>query len=274
MKEEQLEQKEQLPYILVRIADNIYALSCERVISTSLLKEITPVPRPPLGVRGVIKFREQIIPFVGLRRLFNFKSVEQEIQEFYDLMEARKQDHINWVTTLEDCVNRNIKFTLTTDPHACAFGKWYDVYDPNNSNLMFIITFARFNTPHMNIHEIGVQVNNLMLEGKFEEAKKTIKATKDTDLKQMMHLFDDIKEAFKESKREISIILGDGQNNICVSADEIVSIEHLTPADEDWIGGSMINSEYVEGIFKRKDGSPVFLMNDRQLIKTYAGAVR
>ncbi len=262
--------KEKLPYILLKISDNIYAISCERVVSTSILKEVTPIPKAPKEVRGVIKFREQVIPFVDLRKIFAFKSVEEEIKEFFDLMEARRQDHIYWVNTLENCVKENTKFTLTTDPHACAFGKWYDSYDSKNTNLMFLITFARFNNPHKNVHEIGVKVNHLMLEGKLEEAQKIIDETKDTDFKQMMHLFEDIKEAFKESKREISVILGEGQNNVCISADEIVSIEHLIPADEDWVGKSIIESKYVEGIFKRDDGTPVFLINDRLFIKSFA----
>lgn len=260
---------EKLPYILLKISNNIYALSCERVVSTSLLKEVIPIPKAPKEIRGVVRFREQVIPFVDLRRILNFKSVNQEIQEFYDLMESRKQDHINWLTTLENSVNERTKFTLTTDPHACAFGKWYDTYDSKNTNLMFLITFARFDTPHKNIHEIGTQVNNLMLQNNYKEAQKIIEATKGLELKQMMHLFDDIKEAFKESKREISIILGEDDHNICISADEIVSIEHLIFAEEKWIENSMISTKYIAGILKRNDSTPVFLLNDKLLVEDF-----
>lgn len=261
--------KKELPYILLSIADNVYAISCESVISLSQLGKVTPVPNVPREIKGVIKFREQVIPFVDMRKVLNLKSIEDEIKEFYALMEARRQDHINWITTLQKCVKDKTKFTLTTDPHACAFGKWYDTYDSKSTDIMFSVTFVKFDTPHKAIHQIGIEVNKLIEQGKYEEANEIIEKTKDTDLQQMIHLFDELKEAYKESKREISIVLGDGKNNLTISDDEIVAIEYLTEIDTDLIKSTIIETEFLLGIGKRKNGLTALLLNDEYILKTF-----
>ena len=87
----------------------------------------------------------------------------------------------------------------------------------------------------------------------------------------MMHIFDDIKEAFKESKREILLVLGDGEHNISISVDKVVAIEHLNEIDQDLIKSTITKTEYLLGIGKRKNDAPVFLLNDEYILKTFSG---
>lgn len=261
--------KEQLPWVLLSISDNVYAISCESVISLMQLGPVIPVPKVPEEIRGVVKFREQVISLVDMRKVLNLKSVEDEIQEFYDLMDERKQDHINWLETLEKSVKEKTKFTLTTDPHACAFGKWYDSYNPSNANIMFSVTFARFDSPHKAVHNLGTKVNKLMEQNDYQTANEMIETLKDTEFKQMIPLFDDLKESFRESKREISMILGDGKNNICISVDEIVAIEYLTEIDQDLLKSTITETEFLIGIGKRKNGLTALLLNDEYIMNTF-----
>ena len=263
------EQKENLPWVLISIAKVTYAISCEFVLSLSQLEVVTPLPRSPIEIRGVIDFRGQIIELLNIRKMLNLKSSEEEIQEFFALMEARRQDHINWLTTLENSVKNETEFTLTTDPHKCAFGKWYDSYDPKNGNIMFNVAFARFDTPHKAIHEIGIKAGELLKNNNKKGAIELIESTRNTTLKEMMHLFDDLKAAFRESKREIVIVIGDGKDNISVAVDEIVAIEHLTEIDQDLIKNTMTDTEYISGIGKRKNGASVLLLNDDYLLERY-----
>lgn len=263
--------KEKLPWVLFKLAGVVYAVSSEFVLSLSQLKNVTPLPKAPNEIRGLIDFRGHIIELINIKKILNFKSAEDEIQEFYELMNSRKQDHINWLTTLENSVKNGIEFTLTTDPHKCAFGKWYDSYNPDIGNIMFLTTFARFDTPHKAIHEIGIKVNELMKNNDRSGALKIIESTRDTELQQMMHLFDDIKESFKESKREIVIVLGDKRNNISIAVDEVIAIEYLTEIDQELIKDTMTNTDYVSGVGKRKDSSSILLLNDDYILDKFSG---
>lgn len=264
-------EKMDLPWILLDVAGLVYAISCKNVLSLNQLSTVTPLPVAPPEIRGVIDFRGHPIQLVDTKKLFNLKSSEEEIKDFSDMMDARLNDHINWLNTLEKCVKDNVDFTLTTDPHKCAFGKWYDGYNDNakKSNLMFSITFARFDKPHKAIHQIGITAKELIEKNNKKAAIELIEEAKDSGLKQMLHLFDDLKEAYREGKKEIVVVIGHEDNSMSLSVDEIVAIEHLFEFDQDLIKNTMTNTEYLAGLAKRKNGNSVMLLNDEYLLETF-----
>lgn len=176
--------------------------------------------------------------------------------------------HLAWVNTLEECILSGKEFTLTTDPHKCAFGIWYDNFKTTDSVLSFQL--AKFDKPHKAIHKIGITAVDMLKKGDKDGAMTLINATKDTELQQMVNLFEETKVAYATSKREILVVLGETeQNAISIAVDEIVAIEHLFEIDHNLIKESITDTEYLTGLGKRKDGSAVFLLNDEHLLNTY-----
>lgn len=258
------------PWVLLDIDNVVYAISCEMVLSLNQLPQITPLPIAPVGIRGVIDFRGRSIQLVDTRMILNIGTIPDEVNEFNNIMNQRYNDHINWINTLEKSVKEEIEFTLTTDPHKCAFGKWYDSYHTENTNIMFSSTFAKFDKPHKAIHQIGIKVEKLITEGNRDAAIALINSVKDTELKQMLHLFDELKGAYKESRKEIVVVIGrDEQHCIGLSVDKIEAIEHLFEIDESTVKESITNTEYLTGVGKRKDGSVVFLLNDEYIFSEF-----
>lgn len=259
-------EKENSPWVLLDIAGTVYAISCSSVLSLNQLSKVTPLPSSPPEARGVIDFRGRLIQLIDTRTLLNLNTISYEVRAFEEMMDKRREDHLNWLNTLEKCVKEDIEFNLTTNPHQCAFGKWYDSYNKKTQNILFLSVFASFDKPHKAIHQIGIKAKELISNGNKDDAIALIESTKDTELKQMLHLFDEIKIAFKESKREIVVVLGEDEKHcISIAVDDIVAIEHLTEIDEDLIRSTMTDTEYLVGIGKRKDGSSVILLNDDYL---------
>ena len=250
------------------MAGIVYAISCDSVLSLEQLSKITPLPITPAEVRGVVNFRGKIIELLDTRVLFNSKSITAEVKEFGETMDCMLQAHLSWVNTLEDCILTGKDFTLTTDPHKCAFGIWYDNFKTDDSVLKFQL--AKFDKPHKAIHQVGITAVDLLKRGDKEGAVAVINSTKDTELQQMVGLFAETKVAYANSRREILVVLGENeQRALSVAVDEIVAIEHLSEIDYDLIKETVTNTEYLTGIGKRKDGSAVFLLNDEYLLKTY-----
>lgn len=262
--------KNNLPWVLLNIAGITYGISCELVLSLRPIDIITPLPDAPPEIRGVIDFRDKIIELIDIQKILGLPNSEDKIKSFYEIMDARRQDHINWLKTLQNCVENVTEFTLTTDPHKCAFGKWYDSYNVDNANILFLSAFSSFDKPHKAIHEIGIKAEQLIKAGKRQEALELIKATKNNELQQMMCLFDEIKRAYKESNREIVVVIGNNKNIISIAVDSILAIEYLKETDEELIRDSMTSSKYLNGFAKRKDGSLVILLNDGFLLKTFS----
>lgn len=258
-----------LPWVLVDIAEIIYAIPCYAVLSLEQLSKITPLPNSPVEVRGVVNFRGKIIELIDTRVLLNSKSIDKEIKEFCEMMDCRLQDHLNWINTLQDCILNGKEFTLTTDPHKCAFGKWYDNFKTNDSILTFEL--AKFDKPHKTIHQIGLVAVEMLKNNNTDDAIDLINMTKNVELQQMIHLFTDVKKAYANSRREILVVLGETeQNAISISVDEIVAIEHLFEIDYKLIKESVTDTKYLTGIGKRKDGSAVYLLNDNYILENYS----
>lgn len=259
------------PWVLLELEDVIYATSCESVLSLNQLSDATPLPKAPSEVRGVINFRGRIIELLDTRKLLGIKSITEEVAEFNAMMEQRYNDHLNWINTLENTVKNDTEFTLTTDPHKCAFGKWYDSYNSKNTNVMFLSTFAKFDKPHKEIHGVAHKAEHLIAAGDRQAAIDLIESTKNTKLKEMLHLFDEIKEAYAESLKEIVVVTGENESKcVGLSVDLITSIEHLTDFDENLVKDSMTGTEYLSGIARRKDGSVVILLNDEYILNKYS----
>lgn len=257
------------PWVLLRINNVIYSVSCNVVLSLSQLPFITPLPKSPTEIRGVMDFRGKSIQVLDSRIMLGSPPISADIEDFYMLMEQRYNDHLNWINTLEKTVNEGTDFTLTTDPHKCAFGKWYDSYNPKNTNIMFLTTFAKFDAPHKAIHQIAIKAQEMIHKGCKKEALEYISSVKNSELKQMLSLFDDLKIAYNDSNKEIAVVLGDNSKCVALSVDYIVAIENLTDIDENLISDSITNIQYLSGIAKRKDGSVAFLLNDEYILKQF-----
>jgi len=257
------------PWVLLEINNTAYAISCNSVLSLSQLLDITPIPASPKEARGVVIFRGRSIQLLDARLLLNFKSIQKEIAEFEEMLDLRSSEHLNWVNTLIDCVMAGKEFTLTVDPHKCDFGKWYDSYKPKNTNTMFLSVFAKFDEPHKSIHKIAETAQNLVKGGHQQDAIDLIQSVKDTELKQMLHLFEDLKRAYSESKKEIMVVIGDEKNCIALSVDQVIAIEHLFEFDENLIKDSITNTKYLSGVAKRKNGSVVFILDCEYLFSEY-----
>lgn len=258
------------PWVLLDLNNITYAISCKSVLSLSQLPAVTSLPAVPPEIRGVINFRDKLIQLVDTRKILDLNSIINEINDFNNMMDQRYQDHLNWINTLEKSVIEDTEFTLTTDPHKCAFGKWYDNYDSKSTNIMFLSTFAKFDKPHQAIHQIAITTKGLIAQGKKQEAVDLINSVKETGLKQMLHLFGDLKEAYRDSRKEIVVIIGKNEEYcIGLSIDQITAIEHLYEIDEDLIKESITNTEYLAGYGKRKDGSVAFLLNDEYIINKF-----
>lgn len=264
------ESKKISPWVLLELNNVVYATSCENVLSLNQLPDSTPLPKAPPEVRGVINFRGRLIELIDTRRILGIKSIVDEIEDFNAIMTQRYQDHLNWLNTLESTVKNDTEFTLTTDPHKCAFGKWYDSYNSKNTHIMFLSTFAKFDKPHKAIHEIAIKAKELIFKGDKQAAVDLIESTRNTKLKEMLGLFGDLKEAYKDSRKEIVVVIGEDESKcIGLSVDQITAIEHLTDFDGNLVKDSMTTTEYLSGIARRKDGSVVIILNDEYLLGKY-----
>lgn len=214
-------------HLVIEINNNLYAISILPIKEIVIVPEVTPMPNSPDYVRGLIKLRQNIITLIDSRKRLGFPSIEEIDKELLDMLKERKQDHINWLQTLIQSIEKNTEFTLTTDPHACAFGKWYDNFKTDNYGLQ--VFMRQFDRPHKKIHAIAQKALKEKETNGLNAALKIIEETRNTDLKAMINLFDSAGEAIKQAHRELAIILEHNNSLISITADNVSNIVTYEP---------------------------------------------
>ena len=67
-------------------------------------------------VRGVIDFMGKPVPLYDFRSRLGEPSIRQDMEDLVELLMARKQDHLNWIAKLKDCVSTGTEIKLATNP--------------------------------------------------------------------------------------------------------------------------------------------------------------
>ncbi|MFP4459982.1 MAG: chemotaxis protein CheW [Candidatus Zixiibacteriota bacterium] len=78
-------------YLTFRLAEEEYGLEILKVRTIIELMDITPVPKSPHYVKGVIDLRGELIPIVDLRARFGMSKVETSYETVIIVVEARSE---------------------------------------------------------------------------------------------------------------------------------------------------------------------------------------
>lgn len=183
------------------------------------------LPFAPPAVRGVAPLRGQVGLVIDMRKRLGLESLEQEQAALVALLHARETDHREWLRDLEECVREGRSFTRTLDPHACAFGQWYDTFQAPTMELEWHL--RQFATPHALIHGVGATAMEHMLHGRHAEAAALIEHTHNTVLARLVELFEGARRLVTTSSREIAVIVNVHGRSVGLAVDEVEGIDHL-----------------------------------------------
>lgn len=247
------------PSVVVTIHDGHFAVSAANVQEMVQLKAITHTPNAPNYVRGVTNLRGHVLPVVDMRARLGFPSASDDLEELLHMLDQREEDHVRWLTTLENAIRENTEFKLSLDPHTCAFGKWYDTY--TTSNVVVAQMLRLFEAPHARIHALGKTCLQLQHDNKTAEALESIEDARTGDLQSLIQLFAQLRQALKESIREIMLVVDVNGKSIGLLVDAVESVEYLAN-DITETGNTVLGSvELVNGFRRRtKDSTLVQLL--------------
>ncbi len=260
--------REDMPWVIFQFAKEMFAVSVDNVREMVAMPKVAPVPKTPEYIRGVINLRGQVLPVLDLRVKMGMTSMLTESDDLIKLLNQREQDHKNWITELESSVHDHREFKLATDPHKCAFGKWYDHFEPDNRILESCL--QKFDTPHKIIHSIAVKVKTLEAKGDFDGAIDVIEQTKQGELAQMIRLFEDARTCLRESNREIALVVEHAGKTLAVAVDSVETVERLAKSNVDALPGitSTASNVCIAGIGKReKTEQMVQLLDISELLR-------
>jgi purine-binding chemotaxis protein CheW len=214
-------------WVLFRLGDQHYGIRTESVIEMVVLRQVEPIPNAPRFVRGVVNLRGQVIPVVDLRKRLGLPSRYDEVKELADMLSEREHDHIVWMEELEQAVKTGERFSKTLDPHACAFGRWYDEYHPDNAAVQQHL--LRFYLPHKRVHELGREALDMVAAGNAEEALALVRQEGTELLNTMKSLFSEARDLFWENMRELVIVIQQEDGPFGLIVDGVQEVRDIPP---------------------------------------------
>lgn len=243
------------PWLIFKLQNRYFSVNSGDVNSIfQLEQEVTAVPGYSENVRGIINLRGDIFPVLELRRILEIISFEKEHQEFSNMLDMRKQDHVNWVNALQHCVEDGNgckgNFKLATDPHKCAFGKWYDSYQAKDQTVAFHL--KKIDDPHRKLHETAGKI--FECEGIADEdlrKKKTselLYKAKHEYMPLILNLIDETKGVLEKSHRDMCVVLENEGHSFGILVDEVCSVEEIEFVGKESEIKKMLQTDLVKGI--------------------------
>ena len=209
-----------IEYLVFQAGDQLFAIPYLYLVSILDSPTITPMPNAAPHVRGVIDFHGGTVPFYDLRIKMGLPTQAEEREATIAALRLSKQDHLNWLERLKQEVGEGSAITVETDPHRCAFGKWYDTYRPESLALQSYMTL--FDAPHQRIHAIADEARQHLKNNNQAGAHALIARTEDTDLRMLLRLFDDAEGKIRDLSFEYAIIIDlPGHDRFALAADSL-----------------------------------------------------
>lgn len=264
------------PWLVFRLGKSYYAIN-SRLISGIMqpTSEIAPVPNAPDYVRGIFILRGNVVQMVDLRGLLGLETLEQAHANFCNMLDMRKQDHLNWVRELERCVEEGDTFKLATDPHKCAFGKWYDHFSSDTSSVNFHM--KKIDEPHRKLHECATRISDCHTSCDLDSTEDCMHRVFDdlnaTLVPQIVSLIDETKTVFKGDMREMLITVEQGDLHIGLLVDEVIAVEHLSMSYDNQNIEGFEKSPFVSGVCKSETISSTLLMLDCETLLSSLGKI-
>jgi len=256
-----------LPYVIAGVKDLHLAVSSacvQEIIRTPLWHA---VPHAPRHIRGVINLRGKVLPLVDLRLRMGLPSALEDVEKMIAMLAAREQDHILWLRELLGAITDGRPFTLARDPTQCAFGKWY--YGYKAEDIGFASVMYRFETPHRRIHTIADDVLKHAERGEHDKAKEIILRTEKGDLHTVVNLFAEARTAFRESHKEVAIVLTDGRKHLALTVDSVASVEVIaedTIEDATPANLGSVKSDLIRRVAHRADDRGIVFLLDAEVL--------
>jgi purine-binding chemotaxis protein CheW len=255
-----------MPSIVFRAKGILFSIPSTNAQSIIQMPRITEIPNTADSVRGIIKHRNEIYNLIDFRKKLSFKTLQEELGEFKSMIDQREHDHIKWLQELQDSVHDDRPFKLTTDPHKCAFGKWYDKFKSDNFFINEVL--KKFDEPHKTIHSIAQKIEKFKESNKFEEAHSLIRITREQELAQMKILFSKIKETIQLHSKERVILFNNNNYKFAIAVDQIESVEEIKKIETKAANDQLLdfgNKNFILGLGEDKNQNLVILVSEELL---------
>lgn len=249
-----------MPLLLFRLKDGYYCLSTRYVKEVQTLERVVRLPDMPATVRGYITVRGQVMPVVDTRLLLGLSEYALDVSTLVETLERREEDHHRWLDALEASLRDGHPFRLARDPHACAFGKWYDQYQTDDFRLA--LKLRAFDAPHRYIHALADHLLGLCDQGAQEEALRLLEEARLGAFTSLITLFTETRTLLQTRMNEVVIVLALHNRLLGLVVDKIEAVKDIEDTFSPLPQATRDSRSFISGIAKAAHQGRMVMMLD------------
>lgn len=250
----------ELPWLIFTLCGNAFAVNSEYVNGIEMKSEkITPLPQAPDIYCGMVERRGDVYPLLNMRKVFGFKSLDEELGDFKKLVEDKIAEEKAWfknlVSQLENGGNAHIMKEQNNS-------KFFDKLTEYNSALSTKIEKAKgaYNELSGILNEIPAAAP--------EEKETLLNRAKNEAFRNVLTTLDGIVKAQENSFRETVVVLTENDNSLGLLVDQVLAVDKIYSVSGSERMRTLMQSKYFLGVAKNeKIDLEILIINDAEFLK-------
>lgn len=259
-------------WIIMELGEQAYGFDVNHVREIVSLRNmhLHRIPQTPAFVEGVILLRDRPIGVIDVRSTLGLCSLHKETEGIAQVLREREEDHCRWIQELEACVLEQREFRLTTDPHKCKFGQWYDkvlgdaqgLARLTNSDLGLIALLGQLDQPHKRIHAIAQRVLSHATAGRICQARQILDEARNTELCLLRQIFSQCRAQMEIVRRGVLFVFTDEEGAVGGLVDRVSEVVRLSEDQIRPVDCAIVEKGMLDGVAQLGDtGRMVQLLN-------------
>ncbi|MCM1328659.1 MAG: chemotaxis protein CheW [Ruminococcus sp.] len=247
-----------LPWLIFTLGGNAYAINSSFVNGIEMKSEkITPLPNAADVYCGMVERRGEVYPLLNMRKIFGFKSLDNELSEFKKIIEAKIAEEKAWFGKIIAQLESGETVHMINQNN----NRFFDMLSEYGSALT-----AKIDKAKRAFYDLSAALNKAA-EAAPEKRDAEVNAAKEA-FRQVLTALDGITKAQENSFREIDVVISDGSQMMGLLVDQVLAVDKIRSVVGSERMRVLMQSKYFEGVARNdRVDLEILVVNEEELMK-------
>lgn len=248
----------ELPWLIFTLSGNAYAVNSKYVNGIEMKSDrITPLPQAPDVYCGMVERRGEVYPLLNMRKVFGFKSLDDELAEFRKLVEDKIAEEKAWFKGIMSQLENGGSVHTTQNNN-----KFFEKLAEYNSAVTAKLEKAK------RAYGVLSGILNEISAAEPDEKEVLMNRARNEGFKQVLIALDGIVKAQENSFREIVVVLNDGEQMLGLLVDQVLAVDKIRAVTGSEKMRVLMQSKYFEGVARNdRVDLEILVINEEELLK-------
>ncbi len=255
-------------FVIFQVMNRLFGIDIENVKRILPAQKLTKMPDEGAHIEGMFQYEGGVIKVMSFRNVIGEKSYVEQLQEMFPVL---KSQHKAWLEALEQSVEQNVPFKMSTDPHSCHLGKWISSFHPEDESVINVMKHLDFH--HQRLHRSAIDVLNYMKDDPAEAKKWLNENVHDIYEKTLKYLTDisNMSGKVASTMQRCLILFDKNKGSFGINIDTVEDIVHIEESELHKVKESQDMGEFINvAAILEHNGKLVTIVKDISINKRSA----